>query len=498
MPKTPDDPDDPDPVTPTKEKPQPGVYKFVIADNIGKAAWEAGDEILVTGGYNPGAITVKLQASDISADGKTASVNLAKVPDSVYGPDDFYAAWPAGELDLEDMFADDHFLFNTTDAPLMCAWLEGDTFSFQNICASLSFSVQGDYDGCVLSGNNWQIVRYSSWGVEVNSEYDDWVYKKGDSDYFMRKDLKNGSATLYFPNGINFSEGFNIYMRKGNSYPKVYSQASAGKLQRGTLTALGDITAQLQDYSGPAPEMPAMPKMGKSKRIEVKEVPELSGLCLTSDGSALWTVGDEGWLGQISFDGKVTKWWTKGADMEGITINPKTGDLYIACEGNQQVACVKAPEYASSSWKYIITVQEAVSGKYGNSGLEGVAYYKDDMLFVGSQVGGNVWVYTIDGQIVKRPDGSDYVSLRKLSSFVKEVGGLCYDPVNDWLWVSDSEAHKIFVFDGELTHLMAQYPVPDIHNNESVCVDHKNSCIWVGLDDDNVCAIYRIEFTGLN
>ena len=503
---SPDKPVDPgtdepeQPVTPEKEKPGPGVYKFVIAPDMvskasvssaGKTAWEAGDEILVTGGYSPDAITVKLQASDISDDGKTATVKLDKVPGTYYGPDDFYAAWPASVVDNEETFSEDSFSFKSTDAPLMCAWLSGDTFSFNHICAALSFTTDGDYDGCVLAGSNWQIMAYDSWGVEVTSETRDYSYKKGLSSYFLGKDLSNGSAVLYFPGQIDLSDGFKLYMRKGKNYPKVYEASSGPRLGRGEILALGNIGSVLKDYSGPAPEMPEMPVMGNYTKIEVKDVPELSGLCLTADGSALWTVGDNGWFGQVSFDGKVTKWWSKKGDLEGITLHPKTGDLYIANEP-QSVFCIKAPDYAQpDSWESVITVAEAKN--YGNSGMEGISYYKDDMLFVGTQTGANVWLYKTDGTLVKGP-----VSLKKVYSGVKEVGGLCYDAVNDWLWVTDSETHKLYVFDAELTHLLAQYPVTYIHNNESVCVDHKNSCVWVGLDDDNVCCIYKLEFTGLN
>ena len=496
-PVKPDGPDGSD--EPKNENPQPGIYKFVIPDfgskvsvsEAGKTAWEAGDEILLTGGYQPETVTVKLQASDISSDGKTATVRIDKVPETVYGPDKFYAAWPAAAVDTEDLFPEDRFLFNTTDAPLMCAWLEDDTFSFNHICGAVSFSVQGDYDGCVFTGTNWQYVCYDSWSVEVNSDYQDYVYRKGNADYFLRKDLKNGSAVLYFPNVINFENGFSIYMRKGDTYPFIYTQESGIKLTRGTVLALGDITPKLQAYSGPAPKIPDMPVLGKITRFEVPKVPELSGLCLTDDGSALWAVGDNGWFGQISFDGKVTKWWSKSGDLEGITMHPVTHDLYIANEP-YSVFRVKAPGYEKpSSWEKVFDVEGAKN--YGNSGMEGISYYKDDTIFVGTQVDANVWLYTLEGQIVKGP-----VSLRKVSTYVKEVGGLCYDAVNDWLWVSDSEAHKVFVFDAELTHLLAQYPVPNIHNNESVCVDHAHDCVWVGLDDDDVCAIYRLDFTGLN
>ena len=498
-PKEPDEPDTPEvPDDPAKDKPGPGVYKFVIPDYSskasvgqgGKTAWEEGDEILVSGGYYPGAVTVKLKASEISGDGKTATVTLDKVPESTFDPDKFYAAWPAGLIDPESSFTEDTFDFTATDAPLMCAYLSGDTFNFEHICAAISFSAGGNYDGCVFSGLNWEMVAYDKWSVQINSDSPNYRRGKSISDYFLRKDLKNGGATLYFPYTLNLGGGFRIYMRKGDTYPKLYTYSGDVKLNRGEILALGDISSKLEDYSGPAPELPKMPVLKSTTRIDVKEVPELSGLCLTADGSALWTVGDNGWFGQVSFDGKVTKYWTKSADMEGITIDPETGDLYIANEPNT-VTRLKPPYEKPASWEVVITVTEAKG--YGNSGMEGISYYKDGMLFVGTQTSANVWIYKTDGTMVKGP-----VSLRKLYSGIVEVGGLCYDAVNDWLWISDSETHKVFVFDAELTHMLAEYSVPMIHNNESVCVDHRNNCVWVGLDDDDLCAIFRLDFTGLN
>ena len=500
-PKTPDKPDVPgpdNPEEPQKENPQPGVYKFVISDfsskasvnGAGKTAWEEGDEILVSGGYYPDAIKVTLKASDISSDGKTASVNMEKVPEVTFGPDKFYAAWPAGLIDPESSFSEDTFDFTATDAPLMCAYLSGDTFNFQHVCAAISFSADGDYDGCVFSGLNWEMIAPDKWSVQINSEDPNFRRGKSISDYFLRKDLKDGGAVLYFPYSLDLSGGFRIYMRKGSTYPKLFTYSGDIQLKRGEMLSLGNISPRLEEYTGPAPEMPKMPVLNKITRIDVKEVPELSGLCLTADGSALWTVGDNGWFGQVSFDGKVTKYWTKSADMEGITIDPSNGDLYIANEPNS-VTRLKPPYSQPSSWDVVFTVPEAKN--YGNSGMEGISYYKDGMLFVGTQTGANVWIYKTDGTMVKGP-----VSLRKVYSGIVEVGGLCYDPVNDWLWVSDSEAHKIFVFDSELTHRLAEYPVTNIHNNESVCVDHKNNCVWVGLDDDDLCAIFKLDFTGLN
>ena len=62
--------------------------------------------------------------------------------------------------------------------------------------------------------------------------------------------------------------------------------------------------------------------------------------------------------------------------------------------------------------------------------------------------------------------------------------------------MSDSEACKLFVFDGEVTELQAIYDVSFIGNAESVCVDHQRGCVWVG-DDGSTSKIYKISFTGL-
>lgn len=496
-PDTPDGPENPD--EPKKENPAPGVYKFVIPDYSskasvvegGKATWEAGDEILVSGGYYPDAVTVKLQASDISGDGKTATVNLAKVPGSVYGPDDFYAGYPAGLVDPESTFTEDSFDFTDTDAPLMCGWLDGDTFNMVHVTAAVTFTVKGDFDGCVFSAKTWDLIKYATWSARANSENMTLKNGKSGPEYYLRKDIKNGSATLFFPGGFNLSEGFYIYMRKGNTYPKVFSYDQTAKLNPGDVIALGDISSKLQDYSGPAPEMPDMPVMGNYTKYTVKDVIEMSGICLKADKSGLWAVGDNGQLAEISFDGVVTKHWSKSCGMEDVTIHPVTGDLYIADEDNYRVVRVDAPEY-KNSYTTVLTLQEAKG--YGNSGIEGVTYYKDDILFVGTQVDASVWKYSITGEKL-----SEKVPLRTLTkSAILEVGGLCWDAVNNWLWLIDSETQKIYILDEELTHILASYPIKYAGNCESLCVDHAHNCVWVGDDNDSASRLFKIEFTGLN
>ena len=170
--------------------------------------------------------------------------------------------------------------------------------------------------------------------------------------------------------------------------------------------------------------------------------------------------------------------------MEGITVDPSTGDLYLAIEPDR-VYRVKSPGFNAKTT--IFEVPEA-SGM-DNSGMEGITWYKGD-LYVGAQSGATLWRYTLSGtKVWKKQLGS-------LAPGIKEVGDLCYDPETDLLWVSDSEAFKIFVFDGEGTTLKAIYDVSFIGNAESICVDHARKCVWMA-DDGSTSKIYKISFSGL-
>lgn len=490
-PDTPDTPDTPENPQTDPDKPQPGTYKFILPSSSSKTSWEAGDEIFVHGGYVPSGVTVTIAKSDISSDGKTATVDLKTVPGSYCAPDSFYAAYPAGLVDMEDAFCDDYSNFTNTDAPLMCAWLVEDTFQFENLCGTVKFTVDGDWDGIVFRSNTWINTMFESFSAHASSLSQNYKAKRGTGHYFLDKANKDGSFTLYFPGVMYFTEGFKIIVRKGDTYPKAFTYEENVTLKRNDIIDLGNITSKLADYTGDIPVEPDMPKMGKYTKYDINDIKELSGICLTADKSALWGVGDNGALGQISFDGQVTKFWSKSCGMEDVTLYPPTGDLYIADEDSHRVVRIDAPDYTNKI-NEVFKVQEAVDGRYGNSSIEGVTYYKDDILFVGSQTGANLWKYTIGGEKLWK------VSLQEVTyGAISEVGGLCYDPKNNWLWVIDSETQKIYILDEEVTHVLASYPIRFTGNCESICVDPDRNCVWVGDDSDSTSRLFKIAFEGL-
>lgn len=230
-----------------------------------------------------------------------------------------------------------------------------------------------------------------------------------------------------------------------------------------------------------------MPVMGTYTKHNVK-VEEISGICLNKDKTALLAVGDQGVLKEIDInDMSVKTVWTRDADLEGITLDPRSNDLYLGIEYSQKVYKLDAPDYQNHS--SIIYVQEAIDKGYDNSGVEGIAYYKDDLVFVGTQWGANLWIYKLDGTMVSKTS---------LSGFADEIAGLDYDPVADWLWVIDSNYKKIYIC--KVTEkpfavkLLATYDVSHISNAESICVDRDRNCVWVGSDESSP-KIYKFNFT---
>ena len=224
----------------------------------------------------------------------------------------------------------------------------------------------------------------------------------------------------------------------------------------------------------------ALPVMGDYSVIEV-EIDELSGLCFNKDHSALLACGDKGVVKSITFEGETAEIWKNSSDMEGITIDPSNGDIYLAIEGKQEVHILSAPDYDEQ--KNVFVVQEAIDGYYSNSGLEAVEFYKNKTLFVGSQKCANIWRIKTNGKVISKISISD---------FAFEVAGLCYEPETDWLWVSDSKNCQIYICKVDGT-LLATYDIPFIDNAESICVDREAGCVWVGSDEKET-KLYKIDF----
>ena len=254
----------------------------------------------------------------------------------------------------------------------------------------------------------------------------------------------------------------------------------------------------------PEKEAPKMGKVEFTKKLQTSDgkwIPELSGLCLSKDGDFLWGCDDNGGLYKINFDGTFSLHWDKSAEMEALAMDPATGTMYIGLESTSNSGyVVPAPGYNSkTNFGWLV---DGVANM-GNSGVEGIAWYKGELL-LGTQTGATLFRYTLDGKLQEKK------SLRTVCSNFSEIAGLDYDEENDWLWVIDSNSNKdnpqydpytIYLFDGAATKLIAKYYIGDFAdwNPEAICVDKKNGCIWIGEDcgDEQFSLLHKVKFSGL-
>ena len=265
----------------TKETANPAdaVYTFscVIADppdtrvsisDQGKIRWEPGDQIVIHG-KETGAgksCTVTLSASDISADGRSATISFSGVEPYDRSSDrnytsTFYAGYPAScVVSNEKCYY--YTNYNNTNAPLMSAYNDGDKFVFHNICGVISFRVSGDFDSYEFSGNDGETVGYSylrtylvqrSSGTPVlNYSYTSDGGTTGPLTEVSGSVVADGTAVNYvgLPVGTDFSKGFTFKFFKNGQLVKVATTNTSVNVGRSKLLALGDITGHLEDPSG--------------------------------------------------------------------------------------------------------------------------------------------------------------------------------------------------------------------------------------------------------
>ena len=490
---------------PQDDTPKPGVYTFTASGLKGK--WEAGDQIYVQGSYGPAAQVITLSAGQISADGKTASADLSgDLFKYLTEPDPLYAVWPAYAVEEEDGLTDKVIKFKVGDILLTQAYLNGTEFSFIDVSSFISFTVSGGFDRFMITGKQRPGLRFSSYKNEYSSAKITPTKPKDDGYPFREGALSDGNpTTIYFPGGISFKDGFTMYFASGDDWVASYTYQEDAILKAGKKLELGDITAKLSPYQG---DKPHMPEMGKNTKFTVS-FNELSGICVSADGNSLWALGDGSEIANIALDGKLINkaniWEGKHTlDSEGLSLNYDTGDFLISGEPNcvyriphEQIGNIfsyyneSKERYEFTGVQSLFNIADAVN--FGNSGAEGCAYYKDGLVYIGTQTGSYLYLCNLEtGEVLWRK------GLREMHTVITEIAGLCYDPLTDWLWVIDSESHKFFALTGDAEQLLGAYSLKSLSNEESICVDHKNSCVWVGDDYGSTSYIYKYEFTGLD
>ncbi len=243
-------------------------------DGTGKTSWESGDQILFHGkwlgqsGSKYYSRTVTLAPSDISADGKTATVSLGALYNDTPRSgcaSNIFAIYPADAVAVDNGAGSWRAIhpFNTTNRPLMVGCnkeVDGTSFSFINLCALISFSVSGDYDSYEFSGNNGETVGYDGYQAEVYWKSSGSLYSNLTKDGSPLASVSgpvtaDGSTVNYIcvPAGADLKSGFTIKLLKSGAVKKIAKTSNSVKLSRNQLLPLGDISGRLTDAETPDP-----------------------------------------------------------------------------------------------------------------------------------------------------------------------------------------------------------------------------------------------------
>mgnify|MGYP003132221943 CR=1 FL=1 len=210
-----------------------------------------------------------------------------------------------------------------------------------------------------------------------------------------------------------------------------------------------------------------------------------SGLTLDSSGNFLWTVSDQsaGTIYKIAFDGGIIgALGYRGDDMEGITMNPNDGTIWVVEESLRQLVQLDS----QGRVKQRVEVPGQIVNV--NDGLEGVAIdpITEHFYLVNEKMPAEFIELDEKFEVVRR------IRINFRSEFrMDDLSGIFYvndENENREFWVLSDESRRILVTDFEFNPLRAY----DLDKNkfEGIAVDVRAGRVYLVNDEENRLYVY--------
>lgn len=196
------------------------------------------------------------------------------------------------------------------------------------------------------------------------------------------------------------------------------------------------------------------------------------------------------------FDVPGAKFRETKRDIEAVTVNGETGDIYYVQErGSKEFAGgslyrVPAPSYDRE--ELVISFDNETIPD-GNNGTEGLSWTGGDTFIVGREGGGfrkiaplMIFYSCRDGITKKITPAAE----------IKQIAEIVYDDVRSCLWILDGDYDRILYRCDMEGNVLDRFPIPDIKNAEALLLDRARKCIWIG-SDETPSKLYRISFNNL-
>ena len=203
---------------------------------------------------------------------------------------------------------------------------------------------------------------------------------------------------------------------------------------------------------------------------------EPSGLSYSPDKESLYTVSDRGMVYQISLTGNTLRELSfTGDDLEGITVDPLTSDIYICEERKGNLVKLNNAGVAQSSYNIL--------NNPGNTGLEGLTYNKNlDEFYMLKEMS--------EGLLIKYSANNNTITQIKLD-FAHDYSGIYYNNISNKLWIVSDESKSLTQCTLEGVKIKT-YELP-ISGVEGIVVNDDETVAYVVSDPNN--KLYKIDLT---
>ncbi len=203
-----------------------------------------------------------------------------------------------------------------------------------------------------------------------------------------------------------------------------------------------------------------------------------SGICFSKDKSSFLVASDKLGLYELNFDGSTKRQFKYSGhkDLEGITINPTTGIIYVADETNMTLNQLSDDEISMTEITKIV-----VPNGLSNKGIEGLTYGKDTLYAVNQ---------TEPTLLIKYSLVSKKEISRTKVNFATYLSDICYDSSDNTLWICDSQQKKIFHCKLN-AELIATQAIDFVPKAEAIAIDRSANIAWIGCDQTG--NLYKVK-----
>lgn len=215
------------------------------------------------------------------------------------------------------------------------------------------------------------------------------------------------------------------------------------------------------------------------------DIGDPSGLTIDMSGEFLWTVSDDpgDHIYKISFEGEILDVLTayEGDDMEGITMNPNDGTLWVAEEKLRQIVQLTV------EGEVLQVVDVPVEQNNLNDGLEGIAWNPaNDHVFILNEKNPRLFI-ELDSQF------NVHRTVSPIFDYpynMQDLAGLFYLHEEREFWIVSDDSEKIVVTDKELNPLRGYKLSGD--KFEGIAVDTNRERLYLVNDREEALYVFEL------